>query len=187
MFCRACGGQVEADDAFCPNCGKPRAAAAPAQAGAQAAAPVQRAAPVAVAAVPAAPAAAVASRAGGFGLEAILGIAMIASFILPWVGAMGISISGFDLAKGGSSGSLVWLVPIAGIAVVFASMKGKSLRMIGPLCGAVPFLCLAVWISQAGGTQLLQSLSFGAYLAVAAGAVLLIMGPMKAKKAAARG
>src|SRR5207237_8715836 len=126
------------------------------------ASPVQHAAPAVVAA-PAAVAGAPAS--GGFGLESMGGVALIASFFLPWVSSVGVSISGFELAKAGSSGSLVWLVPIAGIVMAAAGMMGKPLGVISRLCGAVPLLCLVVWISQAGGTQLFQALSFGAYLA----------------------
>jgi hypothetical protein len=168
MFCRGCGSKLEDEDVFCPNCGTPRSGAA------RGAAPVPPS--------PAATAIPAASGSSALSLESIGGGVLLISFFLPWFSAMGMGISGFEIAKaGGGTGSLLWLVPLAGVATIAAGMMGKPQRTIARICGLVPVGCVIIWATQGGG-EVFKSLGIGAYLAIAAGLAMAVVLPMRSKK-----
>ena len=168
MFCRGCGAQLEAGDVFCSNCGKPRTGA-----------PVSAAPAPSAATAVSTPSAA---KTSGLSLETICGGVLILAFFLPWVGAMGLSISGFEIAKAGSQGTIAWLVPLAGAATVAAGLMGKPQAPIARIAGLVPAGVLIFFLAQSG-TVNLSGLSLGLYLAVGTGLAMTFLLPRRTKRA----
>jgi hypothetical protein len=106
---------------------------------------------------------------------AILG----ASFFMPWAAFFGGNISGLDIQKHFDSYKLVWLVPACAAITLLVNMAGAQTAIVRRIAGAVPFAILAYSLSKFG-SDLFQILSWGGWVALAAG-IVLIAAPSPAK------
>lgn len=98
------------------------------------------------------------------------------SFFLPWVQIIGANISGFDLQKTSDQERLLWAIPIFCAITIIAGITKKSLRVAGLITGMLPFLVGGYWYPRLGN-DMFHILSYGAFLSLAFGAVLLILSP----------
>lgn len=102
-----------------------------------------------------------------------------ASFFMPWVAFWGGSASGLEIQKHADSYKLVWLLPaLAGITLVM-NIVGVPTSITRRIAGLVPFAILAYSLSKTG-SDLFQILSWGGWVALAAG-IALIVAPSPAK------
>lgn len=99
---------------------------------------------------------------------------LLVSFFLPWVNFLGAHPSGFDIQKLGDEYKLHWLIPLFSVVAIVAGLTKQSQRTAAQLAGAVPFLAFIYWFSKLG-SDLMNSLSYGAYLALICGAGLEIL------------
>jgi hypothetical protein len=108
---------------------------------------------------------------------AVLGV----SFFMPWMMFFGANISGLDIQKNFPSYKLVWFLPACAAYVLIMNMAGKSKASDRRIAGAVPFAILAYSLNKFG-TDLFQALSWGGWVALAAGFVLIAApSPSKSK------
>jgi hypothetical protein len=96
------------------------------------------------------------------------------SFFLPWASIFGGSISGFDLQKAGDEQRLLWAIPIFCAITIFAGVTKRSQQIIGQLTGALPYIVGVYWYLKLKD-DFFHVLTFGAYLSLIFGAVLLIL------------
>ena len=96
------------------------------------------------------------------------------SFFLPWANIFGANVSGFDLQKAGDEQRLLWAIPIFCLITIFAGVTKRSQQIAGQLSGALPFVVGVYWYMKLG-KDMFQILTFGAYLSLAFGLVLLIL------------
>jgi hypothetical protein len=102
-----------------------------------------------------------------------------ASFFMPWMMFFGGNISGLDIQKNFPSYKLVWLLPACAAITLVLTMAGKATAWDRRITGVVPFAILAYSLNKFG-TDLFQALSWGGWVALAAGLVLVIV-PSPAK------
>ncbi len=95
-------------------------------------------------------------------------------FLLPWINFLGLNLSGFDFAKQGGKGLLLWSIPIFCAITIFATMTKRNAKIIGQLTGALPFFVLAYGLYQEG-KDLMQVLGMGAWIGLVLGLVLFIL------------
>jgi uncharacterized membrane protein len=101
-------------------------------------------------------------------------VGLMICFFLPWVSFLGAMPSGFDLQKFGDKYLLLWLVPIFSGITLFAAITKRGLQVIGQITGALPFIVGICWLTQIG-KDLLQIMTYGAYLSLFFGAALFIL------------
>ena len=101
-------------------------------------------------------------------------LGLVVSFFLPWVQFLGGNISGFDLQKLGDQQRLLWLIPILCAITIFAGITKRSQQIAGQLSGTLPFVVGVYWYMKLG-SDMLNILTFGAYLSLAFGAALLVL------------
>ena len=99
---------------------------------------------------------------------------LLVSFFLPWINFLGLKLSGFDLAKSGDKGLLLWLILVLCALVIFAGITKRSQKMAAQLVGILPFFVLGYGIYREG-KDLLHFLGLGAYIALLLGAVLFVL------------
>ncbi len=99
---------------------------------------------------------------------------LLVSFFLPWINFLGAHPSGFDIQKLGDEYKLHWLIPLLSVIVIIAGLTKQSQRTAAQLAGAMPFVALIYWFNKFG-SDLMNDLSYGAYLALACGAGLEVL------------
>lgn len=104
----------------------------------------------------------------------ICALLLIGSFFLPWAQVLGVSASGYELMKLGSSAVFAALVPITALLVLINNLIGYRNRILITLAGAIPFLALAVGLAKSDG-QGFRVLSFGAYFILIISAVMILI------------
>jgi hypothetical protein len=109
----------------------------------------------------------------------IAGAVLAASFFMPWAGFFGGNISGLDIQKNMESYKLVWFLPACAVVTIVLNIAGAQTAFVRRITGAVPFAILAYSINKFG-SDLFQILSWGGWVALAAGIVLVIV-PSPAK------
>jgi hypothetical protein len=98
-------------------------------------------------------------------------LAIAISFFLPWIRVLFASPSGLDFAKQGGNAVMLLAMPIFAVISCGAAL-GKSYKVAGELCAAIPFIILAyAWNQQ---RDILQVLAAGAYIALIAAAILAV-------------
>ena len=102
-----------------------------------------------------------------------------ASFFMPWMTFFGGNISGLDIQKNFPSYKLVWLLPACAAITLVLTVAGKATAWDRRIAGAVPFAILAYSLNKFG-SDLFRVLSWGGWVALAAGIVLVIV-PSPAK------
>lgn len=116
---------------------------------------------------------------------ALLGIALVVGFFLPWIDlGWGPAVSGMDVIRHGSSGSLFYLmilaVPIGGAAMAFTALTGsKYVR----LTSAVTGLALVGYGVVKTVHTFFATTGFGLWLVIAASCAALIV-PFVARREA---
>lgn len=101
--------------------------------------------------------------------------ALTAAFFMPWVNLAGFGPSGYgiqDFFKG--EALLLWAMPVLGVATLFLRSVPESQRGVAQMAGASPFLALGYGLHLLG-EELMQVLSVGAYVALAAGLSLFLL------------
>ncbi len=83
-------------------------------------------------------------------------------------------MSGLDIQKHFQSYDFVWLVPASALLALFLSLGGYGGSALRRLAGAVPFGILAFSLNRFG-RDFWQMIAVGGWLALAAGAVLVIL------------
>jgi hypothetical protein len=96
------------------------------------------------------------------------------SFFLPWVKLLGAGLNGLDIQKHFESYRLVWLMPVLAIGVLLLNLAGLTTGGIRRFVGLCPFAILAYAMSQLG-VELLKEIQVGGWLALLAGAVLILI------------
>ena len=96
------------------------------------------------------------------------------SFFLPWINFLLGTPSGYDLQQIPSEeAKLVWVIPIAALAALVATIMKKGVSSFAQIAGAVPFLAL-IYYRVKLGEGFFQLLQIGAYLSLALGAILFV-------------
>ena len=118
---------------------------------------------------------------------------LIVTFFLPWIEAFAFSLSGFDMAlmplnepirQGGPLYAL-WLIPLCALlALLFAAIQWGPVRLMVGLGGLVLLLVFGYFMVMGqgiGGAGLVQTVSFGLWLAVvvALAALLVAVGILR--------
>ena len=98
---------------------------------------------------------------------------------MPWVAFWGGSASGLEIQKHADSYKLVWLLPACAVVTLLLNIAGAQTALVRRIAGAVPFAILAYSLSKIG-SDLFQILSWGGWVALAAG-IALIVAPSPAK------
>jgi len=104
---------------------------------------------------------------------------LAASFFMPWMTFFGANITGLDIQKNFPSYKLVWLLPAGAAITLVLAMAGKATAWDRRIAGTVPFAILAYSLNKFG-SDLFRLLSWGGWVALAAGIVLVIV-PSPAK------
>lgn len=99
---------------------------------------------------------------------------LLISFFLPWVNFLGAHPSGFDIQKLGDEYKGHWIIPFFSVVAILAGLAKQSQRTAAQLAGAMPFVAFIYWFSKFG-SDLMNGLSYGAYLALACGAGLEVL------------
>jgi hypothetical protein len=99
---------------------------------------------------------------------------LLASFFTPWATFFGGNISGLDIQKNFESYKLVWLLPACAGVTLALNLAGAPTGLVRRIAGAVPFALLAYSLNKFG-SDLFQILSWGGWLALAAGIVLIVV------------
>lgn len=92
---------------------------------------------------------------------------------MPWASFFGGNISGLDLQKGSESYELVWLLPACAVLTLALNMAGVPTGLVRRIVGLLPFAILAYSLNKFG-SRLFDILSWGGWVALAAGIVLII-------------
>lgn len=99
--------------------------------------------------------------------------AILIGFFLPWGPA---GISAFDIAKLGSEGNWLWLIPGGAGLTLAQSAAGGDSKSMGALTGLFPLTAvLFVWYKTGGGTGLFHVAGYGMYVSVIAGVLLTLI------------
>lgn len=99
---------------------------------------------------------------------------LFASFFLPWAHFFGSEISGLDIQKNFQSYRLVWLLPLAAfLSVVFGAI-GLPAGVLRRIAGIMPF-AIAIYSMNKFGNDFWQLVAWGGWLALAAGAMLILI------------
>ena len=101
------------------------------------------------------------------------------SFFLPWAHVFFGSPSGFDLQKAGDEQRLLWLIPAFSVITIIAGIAKASQHVAARITGLLPFCALVYYFNKVG-SDLMQMLTFGAYLSLIFGIALFIL-PRKSK------
>lgn len=118
------------------------------------------------------------------GLIIIASMTLLFSFFLPWISFFGADLSGLTIQKLSRGNQLLWAIPLLAFCTVGLTLADMSSNLIRRLAGLSPYVALFA----AGGRyeqQLIQQFEFGAWLALAAGAVLICLPGASPKKAGA--
>lgn len=107
-------------------------------------------------------------------LTGISALVLFASFFLPWTTFLGKGLSGLDIQKNLPSYQLVWLLPACAVLTLILSAAGLGTNLMRRIAGAVPFAILAYSLNQLG-SDLWQIIGPGGWLALASGAILVII------------
>jgi hypothetical protein len=108
---------------------------------------------------------------------ALLGIALVAGFFLPWIDmGWGLRVSGMDAVRHGAGGSLFYLmmlvVPIGGAAMAFTALTGsKYVRLVSAVTG----LSLVGYGVVKTVHAFFATTGFGLWLVIAASCAALIV------------
>jgi len=117
------------------------------------------------------------SRGGSLGCRILISLsaaALFASFFLPWAIFFWGQLSGLDIQKNFSSYKLVWLLPAGALLTVILSATGLPMGVLRRVAGAIPFAILIYSLARFG-SDFWQMIAWGGWLALAAGAVLVIV------------
>lgn len=69
-------------------------------------------------------------------LISIAGLVLVLGFFLPWLDFGGLGVSGWYFAKNSSMSSMIWLIPIGGIAMIATAMTGsRHARLVSAVVG----------------------------------------------------
>jgi hypothetical protein len=96
------------------------------------------------------------------------------SFFLPWTQIWGANVSGFDLQKLGDKQRLLWLIPICCAITIFAGLTKLPQRYARQITGTIPFCVGGYWYSKLG-SDMFHILTYGAFLSLTFGAVLVFL------------
>lgn len=78
-------------------------------------------------------------------------LGLIGSFFLPWINFFLGTPSGYDLQQIPSDeAKLVWVIPIAALAALVATIMKKGVSSFAQIAGAVPFLALIYYRVKLG-------------------------------------
>lgn len=58
-------------------------------------------------------------------LITIAGLVLVLGFFLPWIDFGGFGVSGWGIARNTSMSSLIWLIPVGGLAMLATSLTGS--------------------------------------------------------------
>jgi 4-amino-4-deoxy-L-arabinose transferase-like glycosyltransferase len=100
--------------------------------------------------------------------------ALCVSFFLPWVGFLGGGISGFDIQKNFEPYRLIWLMPLFATIVLVLNIAGQDTGAARRLAGMCPVAILIYAVYGLGG-DLFKELQIGAWLALIAGGLLVLI------------
>lgn len=98
---------------------------------------------------------------------------------MPWVAFWGGSASGLEIQKHADEYKFVWLLPACAGVALLLNMAGAPTALVRRIAGAVPFAILAYALSKTG-SDLFSILSWGGWVALAAGLALIAV-PSPAK------
>lgn len=99
---------------------------------------------------------------------------LAASFLMPWATFLGGNISGLDIQKHFESYQYVWLLPACALATLSLNLAGAPpTPVVRRITGLIPFGILAYSLNKFG-SDLFQILSWGGWLALAAGIALIV-------------
>lgn len=98
---------------------------------------------------------------------------------MPWIAFFGGAASGLEIQRHSDSYKFAWLLPACAVITLLLNMAGAQTALVRRIAGAVPFAILAYSLSKIG-SNLFQILSWGAWVALAAG-IALIVAPAPAK------
>jgi hypothetical protein len=96
-----------------------------------------------------------------------------ASFFMPWANFLGGNLSGLELQKHLESYKLVWLLPACAAITLILNIAGAPTALVRRIAGGVPFAILAYSLNKLG-SDLFQILSWGGWVALAAGIILIV-------------
>ena len=100
--------------------------------------------------------------------------ALCASFFLTWINFLGVGLSGLHIQQNFESYRLVWLMPVLAALVLMLNMARIRTGVIRRFAGLCPFATLAYGMTRLG-TDLVQAIQLGGWLALIAGAVLMFI------------
>lgn len=92
---------------------------------------------------------------------------------MPWIIFIGGNLSGLSIEQNFKSYDLVWVLPAGALITLVLNMAGQSTTVTRRIAGAVPFaILLYSWVKFGG--DLFQILSWGGWVALAAGIALIV-------------
>lgn len=96
------------------------------------------------------------------------------SFFVPWAVFLGANLSGLEIQKHVSSYRFVWLLPTCAVVTLLMNIAGaQQTTLMRRITGIVPFAILAYSLKKFG-SNLFQIISWGGWIALASGFVLVI-------------
>lgn len=101
---------------------------------------------------------------------------LLVSFFLPWVTILGADLSGFRIqGMFGGQSLFLWIVPaLSGITLIAVGTKSTATKGAALFAAITPFLALGYGFHIVG-EHLPKILSFGAYVGLFSGLMLLIL------------
>lgn len=100
--------------------------------------------------------------------------ALGASFFMPWAVFLGANLSGLEIQKHVNSYRFVWLLPVCAVITLLMNIAGaQQTTLMRRITGIVPFAILAYSLKKFG-SDLFQIISWGGWIALASGFVLVI-------------
>ena len=105
--------------------------------------------------------------------ENICAATMIGFFFMPWTQLFGLGASGFQIARLGSYGNLVWVIPILAGVMLFTAFNGTSNKALQITTGVAPFVGL-VYVVAKLRSDIFHVLAIGSYLTLIAGAGIIV-------------
>jgi hypothetical protein len=109
----------------------------------------------------------------------VAAVVLGASFFMPWAVFFGENLSGLEIQKHLDSYKFVWLLPVCAAVTLILNMVGAPTALVRRIAGAIPFVILGYSLNKFG-SNLFQILSWGGWVALVAGIVLVIV-PSPAK------
>jgi hypothetical protein len=107
-------------------------------------------------------------------ITTIAAAVLLASFFAPWATFLGGNLSGLDIQKHFESYKFVWLVPACALVALVLNMAGLRTASVRRAAGGAP-VAILIYSLNKFGSDFFQLISWGGWLALAAGMVLIIV------------